>query len=335
MKVIALEESFWYEKLTTEGSTVSHVRIKSSVAAEWQRKLVDFTEYRLPDMDRNGVDMQVLSLTSPGLQIQPDAAVAVADAREANDFLADIISQYPQRFAGLAAIPLQDPPEAAAELHRAIEIGLCGALVNDHTLGHYLDEPQYAPFWEALQDLDVPLYIHPNAVPSDNWKVVEGYPGLDTAMWSWAPRTGGHAMRLILGGVFDRYPNAQVILGHMGEFLPFQLTRLDSRYGVLDVEHPLERLPSEYFGTNIAITTTGVFSHAALIAAIQAVGVDNVMFSIDYPFESSAQAVRFLRTSPLAPADLERVAHVNAERILRLSPQPEYARRDRGTARAE
>jgi 2,3-dihydroxybenzoate decarboxylase len=319
VKIIALEESFWYEKLATEGSTVSHVRVKSEVAADWQRKLVDFTEYRLPDMDRNGVDMQVLSLTSPGIQVQPDPGIAVADARLANEFLADVIKEHPRRFAGLAAIPLQDPPEATAELRRAVGLGLSGALVNDHTLGHYLDEPQYASFWETLQELDVPLYIHPNAVSSDNWRVMEGYPALDTAMWGWAPRTGGHAMRLILGGVFDRYPNARVILGHMGEFLPFQLSRMDSRYQVLDLKHPLKKLPSRYFRTNIAITTTGVFSHAALIAAIQEVGVDNVMFSIDYPFESTERAVEFIRTAPLAPADQARVAHVNAERILRLS----------------
>jgi hypothetical protein len=119
MKIIALEESFWYEKLATEGSTLSHVRVKSAVAADWQRKLVDFTEYRLPDMDRNGVDMQVLSLTSPGIQVQPDPDIAVADARTANDFLADIIKEHPQRFTGLAAIPLQDPLRAAAELRGA------------------------------------------------------------------------------------------------------------------------------------------------------------------------------------------------------------------------
>ena len=190
---------------------------------------------------------------------------------------------------------------------------------NDHTLGHYLDEPQYARFWETLQDLDVPLYIHPNAVPADNWKVVQGYPTMDTAMWSWAPRTDGHAMRLILGGVFDRCPNARVILGHMGEVLPFQLSRLDSRFEVLDFKHPLEKLPSEYLRTNIAITTTGVFSDATLIAAIQEVGVDNLTFSIDYPFESTEKAVQFIRTAPLAPADQARVAHVNAERILRLN----------------
>ncbi len=320
MKIIALEESFWYDKLTTEGSDKARawLQLKSAVAADWQRKLADFTEYRLPDMDRNGVDMQVLSLNSPGIQVQPDPDIAVADAQLANDFLVDIIKEHPQRFAGLAAIPMQDPPRAAAELRRAIGLGLHGALVNDHTLGHYLDEPQYAPFWVALQDLDVPLYIHPNAMPADNWKVVQGYPGMDTAMWSWAPKTGGHAIRLILGGVFDRYPAARVILGHMGEFLPFQLTRLDSRFEVLEFTQPPEKLPSQYFGTNIAITTTGVFSHAALIAAIAAVGVDNVMFSIDYPFESTEQAVQFIRTAPLAPADQARVAHINAERILRL-----------------
>jgi 2,3-dihydroxybenzoate decarboxylase len=127
-------------------------------------------------------------------------------------------------------------------------------------------------------------------------------------------------MRLIFGGVFDRFPGARIILGHMGEFLPFQLSRFDARYACLDLKQPLEKLPSEYFGTNIAITTTGVFSHAALIAAIQAVGIDNVMFSIDYPFEPTGKAADFIRSAPLAPADKEKVAHANAERILQLNP---------------
>jgi 2,3-dihydroxybenzoate decarboxylase len=192
-------------------------------------------------------------------------------------------------------------------------------LVNDHTLGHYLDEPQYARFWETLQDLNVPLYIHPNAVPADSWKVVQGYPGMDTAMSSWAP-----ADRRACDAADPRrrlrpLPGRPGHLGAYGGILPFQLSRLDSRFEVLDFEHPLERLPSEYFGTNIVITTTGVFSRAALIAAIQEVGVDNVMFSIDYPFESTEKAVQFIRTAPLAPADRARVAHVNAERILRLN----------------
>jgi 2,3-dihydroxybenzoate decarboxylase len=319
VKLIALEEAFWYDKLATDGSPATHLPVKSELVADWQRRLADFTEFRLPEMDRHGVEIQVLSLTSPGIQMQPDPQIAVADARMANDFVAAVIGDHPGRFAGLAAVPLQDPERAATELRRAIgELGLCGALVNDHTLGHYLDEPQYVPFWEALEDLGVPLYIHPNAVPSDDWNVVHGYPELDTATWSWAARTGGHAMRLIFGGVFDRFPRARIILGHMGEFLPFQLSRFDARYADLDLKQPLQKQPSEYFGANIAITTTGVFSHAALIAAIEAIGIDSVMFSIDYPFEPTARASEFMRTAPLAPADKHKVAHANAEQILRL-----------------
>lgn len=323
MKLIALEEGFLYDKLSTDGSPFGHIPLKPAVLADVRRRLPDFTEYRLPEMDKHGIDMQVLSLTAPGIQMQPDAQTAVADARAANDFLASVISEHPGRFQGLAAVPLQDPRQAAAELRRAVEeLGLCGALVNDHTLGHYLDEPQYEPFWETLQDLGVALYIHPNPVPSDEWKVLQGYPGLDHATWSWAARTGGHALRLIFGGVFDKFPGARIILGHMGEFLPAQLFRIDIRYRDLDptLQTQLKRLPSEYFGTNIAITTSGVFSHQALTDAIQTIGIDNVMFAIDYPFESTEQAAEFIRTAPLSPVDKERVAHANAERILRLNP---------------
>lgn len=321
MKVIALEEGFWYDALSTDGSPLAHIPVKPDKVAEWRRKLVDFTEIRLPDMDAHGIDMQVLSLTAPGLQMQPDPEIAVADARRANDFLATVIRAHPDRFHGLAALPLQDPPRAVAELRRAvIELGLCGALVNDHTRGHYLDEPRYAPFWATLQDLGVPLYLHPNPVPADEWLVLRGYPGLEHGTWSWNHRTGGHALRLIFGGVFDRFPDARIILGHMGEFLPAQLYRIDARYRDLDParQAPLKKLPSEYFGPNIAITTSGVFSHAALTDAIQTIGVDNVMFSIDYPFEPTEDAADFIRTAPLSPADREKVAHGNAERVLRI-----------------
>lgn len=319
MKLIALEEGFWYDRLATDGSPLGRIPVKPDVLADWRRRLVDFTQLRLPEMDKYGVDMQVLSLTSPGIQMQPDTDIAVDDARLANDFLAGIVRENPHRFQGLAAVALQDPRRAASELRRAVEeLGLRGALVNDHTLGHYLDEPQFTPFWEAIEELGVPLYLHPSGVPADNWTVVRGYPSLEHATWSWAARTGGHALRLIFGGVFDRFPGAQVILGHMGEFLPYQLSRFDARYA--DLEHqPLAKAPSEYFGTNISITTTGVFSHAAMLAAIQAVGIDSVLFSIDYPFESTEKAVAFIDTAPLAPADKARVAHVNAERILKLN----------------
>jgi 2,3-dihydroxybenzoate decarboxylase len=321
MRRVALEEAFWFDGLATPNSFKElHRRYRPETLDRLGRRLTDFTEYRLPEMDEYGVDVQVLSLASPGVQMQPDPAVAVEDARRANDFLAATIARHPKRFAGLAALPLQDPERAVRELRRAVTgLGLCGALVNDHTLGHYLDEERYSMVWAELEDLDVPLYLHPGAVPADRWHVLEGRPELSGATFAWGAATGGHALRLVYGGVFDRFPQAKVILGHMGEFLPFQLTRFDARHADLALERPLDRMPSEYFGENIKITTTGVYSHATLIAAVAAVGIDNVMFSIDYPFEPTGESVRFLDTAPLAPGELARVAHANADRLLRLS----------------
>jgi 2,3-dihydroxybenzoate decarboxylase len=320
MRTVALEEAFWFDGLQTSGSFLStHPPFTPAAIEDVRRRLPDFTELRIPEMDRAGVDVQVLSLTSPGIQMQPDTRVAVADAQAANDYLASIIAQHPTRFAGLAAVALQDPDTAAKELARTVtDLGLSGALVNDHTLGHYLDEPQFAPFWDELQRLDVPLYIHPGAIPADDWNVLKDHPELVGPTWSWGATTAGHAMRLIYGGVFDRYPDARIILGHMGEFLPFQIARFDARHRYLDLQKPISRLPSQYFGRNIMITTTGVLSHSALTAAIDAVGIDNVMFSIDYPYESSADSVAFLNSAPLPPDQLAQLAHGNADRVLRL-----------------
>ena len=321
MRIVALEEAFWVDGLQTTGSFVAqHPPLKPEAVHRYTGRLTDFTEYRLPDMDRHGIDVQVLSLTAPGIQMQPDTSAAAADAKAANDFLAQIIGQHPGRFAGLAALPLQDPEQAAEELRRAVgDLGLSGALVNDHSLGHRLDEDQYAPVWAELESLGVPLYIHPGA--PQPWPVLDGYPELNGAAFGWGATTGGHVMRLIYGGVFDRYPRATVILGHMGEFLPFQLTRFDSRHPALDTR-TLDRLPSQYFGTNVKITTSGVYSHAALSAAIDAIGVENVMFAVDYPYENNKPAVEFLRTAPLDADDLARVAHRNADELLRLATAP-------------
>ncbi len=321
MRIVALEEAFWLDGLQTPGSFVAkRPPLTPEALQKYAGRLTDFTEYRLPEMDRWGIDVQVLSLTAPGIQMQPDTTVAVEDAKTANDFLAQIIGQHPGRFAGLAALPLQDPERAAEELRRAVhDLGLSGALVNDHSLGHRLDEDQYAPVWAEVESLGVPLYIHPGA--PQPWPVLDGYPELNGAAFGWGATTGGHAMRLIYGGIFDRFPRATVILGHMGEFLPFQLTRFDSRHPTLDTRK-LDRLPSQYFGTNVKITTSGVYSHAALSAAIDAIGIENVMFAVDYPYESSQPAVEFLNSAPLDPDDLARVAHRNADELLHLISAP-------------
>jgi 2,3-dihydroxybenzoate decarboxylase len=329
MKYIALEEAFSVPGFPFFGTLAAaspgrapqsnaQIRVKPEVGEDFKTRLADFNEYRLPEMDRYGIDIQVVSLTVPGIQAEADPRDAVEKAITANNYLAKVISENPTRFRGFAALPLQDPRAAAEELRRCVgELGFVGALVNDHTQGHYLDEPQYEVFWDALEAAGLPLYIHPGSLPADNWRVMRGYPEMIGA-WSWAAETGGHALRLLYGGVFDRHPNATVILGHMGEFLPFQRSRLDSRYRTLQLDRPLERMPSQYIGTNIVFTNSGAFSSAALTGAVLEVGADAVMFSVDYPYEDTAEAISGFEGAQLSDGDRAKIAYQNAERILRL-----------------
>lgn len=321
MRIVAVEEAFSVPGAIQQEGAVRQERIAvpGAMSQEWFRRLADLTELRLADMDANGVDVQVLSLATPGLEVIDDPAEAVTAARRVNDYLAKAVAEHPTRFAGFAALPLQDPQAAVVELRRAVqELGLKGVLHNDHVRGHYLDEPQFRPVWAELERLGVTLYLHPAVIPADNWRVFDGYPVLVGPTWGWTATVGAHALRLIYGGVFDDFPSASVMLGHMGELLPFQMARLDSRYDQVPPEARVRQLPSYYLRNNVYATTSGVHSHAALLGAVHAVGLDRVLFAIDYPFESSAEAVQFLRSAPYAPADLERIAHGNAERVLGL-----------------
>ncbi|MFB7493109.1 amidohydrolase family protein [Streptomyces sp. NPDC056161] len=282
-------------------------------------RLPDVTDLRLPDMDAGGIAMQVLSLTVPGIEADPDPQRAVDNARYVNDSLAAIVDAHPTRFAAFAALPLQDPDAAVTELRRAVERrGFKGALVNDHIQGRYLDDPVFDRVWATLAELDVPLYLHPGMPPADRWHVLDGHPELDGALWSWQATTGGHAMRVVMSGVFDRHPAARMILGHGGEFLPFQLSRFDSRYATITVQQPLRRRPSEYFGTNIFATTSGVLSPAAVEALVHVIGADAVLFAVDYPYENTGAAVAALAHTALPDADKQKIAHGNARRLLRL-----------------
>jgi 2,3-dihydroxybenzoate decarboxylase len=196
MKIVAMEEAFSVPGMATTGAALHQPSpFRSAVLKYWEQRLPDFTEYRLKDMDDNDVDVQVLSLTSPGVQMQPDAAIAVADAQLANDVLAATIKENPTRFAGLAAMPLQDPAAAVRELERAVtELGLSGVLINGHILDTYLDEPQYRLFWEALVGHNVPLYLHPNSVAL-GWSVFEGRPELLGPSYAWAAPVADHHCR--------------------------------------------------------------------------------------------------------------------------------------------
>lgn len=318
MNYIALEEAFVIPELfTRQPATAQKIRVSGQYAEDWGRRLGDFEEYRLPEMDAHGIDIQVLSLSVPGIQADTDPRVAVDNARFANDFLARTVARHPTRFKGFAALPLQDPAAAVTELERCVaQLGFTGALVNDHTQGRYLDDPVYEELWSALEELRVPLYLHPGSLPFDDWHVLRGRPEMYGASWSWQAETGGHAMRLIYAGVFDRHPAATLILGHLGEFLPFQRSRFDSRYRSLQVDQPLERMPSQYFGSNILITTSGVLAPEAVQAAVLTVGEDAVMFAIDYPYEVTADAVASIEKSGLPTRVREKIAHLNARRVL-------------------
>ncbi|MBW0014319.1 amidohydrolase family protein [Mycobacterium sp.] len=327
MRYIALEEAFSIPELADLQPAHEQLMrlLKPEFSERYERRLPDFTEYRLAEMDDAGIDIQVLSLTSPGLQVDIDAERSCEQARFANDYLAKVIDGHPDRFRGFAALPLQDPAAAARELERAVtQDGLCGALVNDCISGpggRYLDAPEYDELWSAVESLAVPLYLHPGAPPADRWRVIDGRPELFGATWSWAAEVSGHALRLLFGGVFDRHPGTTLILGHMGEFLPFQRSRLDARYATLELEAttaPLKRPPSAYLGTNVVFTNSGVFSPAVMLGAVLEVGADAMMFSVDYPYESSLEAVKGFEQTTLPAADREKIAHGNAERLLRI-----------------
>jgi 2,3-dihydroxybenzoate decarboxylase len=284
------------------------------------RRLLDFGEERLAAMDAGGVRRSVLSISGPGVQCEPDTATATRSASQANDVLAEEIAKRPDRYAGFAHLAMQDPATAADELERCVrDLGFVGAMINNHTLGVYLDDARNDVFWERLQGLDVPLYLH----PGDSYRlpyVFEGAPELLKPTWEWTTETATHALRLIVTGVFDRYPRAQVILGHMGETLPFMLWRLDSRYQFTATDRRVRRNPSDYLRDNFSVTTSGQCSNVPLLASLASMGEDRVMFSIDYPYESSSVAGEFMASAAVSEDTRARVARQNAERILKLEP---------------
>lgn len=319
MRTIGLEEHFVTPELEGYGAGTATIA-QPGVWEQASRRLLDLTGERIAEMDASGLDVQVLSLNSPGIQAEPDPAVAVTRAAAVNDLLATIITEHPTRFAGFCALPLQDPEAAAKELTRSVnQLGLRGALVNAHTHGRYLDDPELRIVWEHAEGLDVPLYLHPaNGV--DHAHVLSGHPELVGPMWSWNTDTATHALRLIFGGVFDDFPEAKLLLGHMGEGLPYMLWRLDSRWDFHN-HHGIQLrrgAPSEYLRHNLYITTSGVCDAPPLLCALLALGSDHILFGTDYPFEDMGTATEFLRTAPISATDRAKIAHGNAERLLRI-----------------
>jgi 2,3-dihydroxybenzoate decarboxylase len=283
-----------------------------------QDRIEDYVDLRIKDMDENGIDIQVLSLTTPGIQAIKNADEAVREAKNVNEFIADVVAKNPKRFAGFAALPCQNPKEAADELERAVtQLGLRGALINGSTHGEYLDKEKFWCIWERAEALGVPIYLHPGSSP-DEWEVTKGYPELSKAMWGWGCETSTHTLRIVLSGVFDAFPKSTLVLGHMGEMLPFSLTRIDDRWDVGENKRNLKKKPSQYIRENMMVTTSGVCSNEALLCTQIAIGTERIMFSVDYPYQCPKEAVDFIESAPLNPMDREKICYTNAAELLKL-----------------
>jgi 2,3-dihydroxybenzoate decarboxylase len=317
MNKIALEEHFITQSLEPY-LLPAMPAVSDEARKQLLAELSDFGDKRLAAMDAAGVDVAVLSVTGPGVQVERDPTKASTLARGANDELAKEILMQPERYRGFAHLAMQDAKGAADELERCVkELGFVGAMVNGHTNGVYLDDARYDVFWERMQSLDVPLYLH----PADSYVlpyVLEDCPELSKPVWEWTTETSTHFLRLVFAGVFDRFPKLKIVLGHMGETLPFVLWRLDSRAALIADKRPLQEAPSVYLKRNLWVTTSGQCDNVPLLAAVAALGEDRVLFSVDYPYEDSAVAGRFLDEAVLDDNVREKVARSNAMRVMPL-----------------
>ena len=283
-------------------------------------RLFDLGEDRVRIMDETGVAMQIVSLASPGVQVF-DAEKGTALARSANDQLASAVRARPDRFAGLAAIAPQSVDGATRELERAVsELGLKGVMINSHTKGEYLDEEKFRPILAKLAELQVPLYLHPRTPSPQMLEPFTRYPGLAAATFGFNVETGLHALRLILGGVFDDFPGLTVILGHMGEGLPFWIDRVDNRNAFIQTgpgpkPRPLRKRPSDYLRENFFVTTSGMPFEPALMLAHRVVGPERILFAIDHPMEDGEHPIRVLDEAPMSDEDKIRIYQTNAEQL--------------------
>lgn len=323
MKIIALEEHYSYAALKEDVPQTPTGSPNNPYMEEIRVKLADLGEARLADMDKNGISMQILSISAMDESLENEITDETFIVKDANDRLAERISRNPDRYIGLATLPLRHPEEAAMELERCItKLGYVGAVVNGTVDGQFLDHPCFEPVLEAAERLDAPIYIHPAPPIKPIFDAYyAGLPGeashaLSISGWGWHTEAGLHALRLILAGVFDRHPHLHVIIGHMGEFLPYCLDRSDL---LLSRAAPhLKKRLRDYFLENFHITTSGYFTLPPFLCALQMVGTERILFAVDYPYSPNAKGKEFLESLPIPKDQLELITHGNAEKLLRL-----------------
>jgi 2,3-dihydroxybenzoate decarboxylase len=286
-------------------------------------RLRDFGVDRLAGMDASGISVAILSHTVPGVQGIVDSDAAAAAAREINDRLADEVKKRPDRYAGFASIAVHDPDVAVRELERAVtRLGLKGAMINGYTNTkdpqrvEYLDDAKFLPFWEAASSLGAPIYLHPR--PALDQRIYDGHSELIGATWGFAPEAATHALRLIYSGLFDRFPSLTVILGHLGETLPYFSWRIQHCFEYNPSDKKVQRRLQDYLCENFYVSTSGIFSDQALIGAMLTIGADRILFACDYPYEVMEPAARWIERAAISEGDRKKIAAGNARRLFKI-----------------
>lgn len=328
MRVVALEEHFINPAILAQldgHALPKQNALLGQMQTPWREKLSDLNAGRIGNMDACGITMQVLSLAGIGAEALTGES-ACCYARAANDDLARKIAERPDRFAGLAHLPVTEPEASSEELERCItELNFRGVMISGTTQGLFLDDPKFSPILAKAEQLGVPLYIHPGLPPE---AVMDAYYGglpgplgsmLAAGGWGWHSETAIHVLRLVLSGTLDRFPGLQLIVGHMGEMLPVMMGRIDDMFGQMSAPF-LKRRVSETILDQVSITTSGIFTLAPFLSALMTFGADRILFSVDYPFSPSERGQTFLEMLPVSPADKAKIAHGNADRLLRLTP---------------
>jgi predicted TIM-barrel fold metal-dependent hydrolase len=324
VRIIAIEEHFitpmYREQVSANEFRNFYLATRSrEMGHDIIEENLDLGAKRIAHMDAAGVDVQVLSFGSPGPQAFA-ADVAIPMARDANDRLFAAIQSFPKRFAGFAALPTADPEEAARELDRCVtKLGFKGAMIHSHQQGEFLDGAKYRVVWKAAERLGVPVYLHP-ALPHP--QVVkayfEGYEELARAPWGFAIDTSSHFLRLVFSGLFDDCPKLKIILGHLGEGIPFAMHRLDTHARAAAERRGLKKSPLQYFKDNLLVTTSGNWYEPAFVCTLLALGIDSMLFAIDWPYESNKVGMEFFNKLSLNDTDKHKLAHGNAEKLLKL-----------------
>lgn len=319
---IGIEEHFAIPE--TMGNTLQY--FDKSVQEFNKQRILDLMDYRIKDMDENGMDMMILSLNSPGLQEIPDKKEVVNVARKANDHLAEAIAKRSDRYRGFAALPMQDPDAAIEEMYRVTkELGFVGILVNGYSQidtpenYKYLDDPMYRTFWKEVEKLDVPFYLHPREPMPCNSGSYDGHYWLMGAAWAFGVETATHALRLMCSGLFDECPKLKLVLGHLGEGLPFTIWRTQNRFDKRNRGMPAKRSMLEYMSKNVWYTTSGQFRTSALWGTMMEFGSDHILFATDFPFEEVSDACKWFDACSISENDRKKIGRDNCVSLFKLT----------------